>query len=578
MKNWNILGKWQMASGKWQINDLLNLLLENRGIKTKKDKEEFLNPKIENITIDNVGIDKKQLIKAIKRIEKAVASNEQIIVFGDYDVDGITGAAILWETLHKIYKNVLPYLPHRENEGYGLSKISIDNLLNQHPAIKLIITVDNGIVAHDAVEYANSKGIHVIITDHHVTTGTPPKAYALIHTTKLCGAGVAYLLAKEIKNQKSKIKNSEEKDSHLELAALGTIADLVPLTGANRAIVKHGLIKLSQTKRPGLIALFKEAGIENKDLTPYEAGYIIAPRLNAAGRIDTAMDSLRLVCTKDPIRAKDLASKLELTNRERQLILKEAVLHASSHVQKLMTNDQKLIFVANEKYQQGVIGLIAGKLVEEFYRPAIVLSIGETHTKASARSISGFNMIEFLRSHTDHFVNVGGHPMAAGFTVETSKLTVIQKMLDGSAKELLTEDMLKRTLKIDCELPFPCINTSLHKTLQALAPFGMGNPEPTFASRTVEVKNFKLLGKDRNHLKLELRSNPPAGEAGNQEVSIDAIGFGMGEFAARLKPGSKIDIAYTIDNNEWLARRSFSEGENGDTKLQLKLKNIKIHE
>jgi single-stranded-DNA-specific exonuclease len=556
MKKWNMLGKWQMANGKWQIDKLINLLLDNRGIRTKKEKESFLNPSLDDVNIKSVGIDAKQLKAAVARINKAIKNNEQIVVFGDYDVDGITGAAIIWETLHGMGANILPHIPHRTEEGYGLSIIGIDNVKIKQPDIKLIITVDNGIVAHDAVSYANSQGIDVIITDHHVASDQTPNAFAIVHTTKLCGAGVAYLLSKELRTTNQEPAN----DAHLELAALGTIADMVPLTDANRTIVKHGLSRLAKTKRLGLLELYKQASLEKEVFTPYEVGYIIAPRLNAAGRIESGMDSLRLLCTKDPNRARDLAGKLELINKERQLVLKETTEHATATVNASQLTVNSLLFVAHETYQQGVIGLVAGRLVEEFYRPAIVLSIGATHTKASARSITGFNLIEFLRLHTDHFINVGGHPMAAGFTVETAKLATLQEVLEKSAIDLLTPDLLTRSLKIDCELNLNQIDSMLYTQLQKLGPFGMGNPEPTFASIGVVVKDFKLLGKEKNHLKLSLQQ-------GDSQI-FDAIGFGMSEFALSLKPGDKIDVAYTIDDNTW----------NGNTKLQLKIRDIKIHE
>lgn len=563
MKTWNILNN----SKKVTKDDLITVLLKNRGINTKNGIDYFLNPKLSDVTAEKTGIDKKELEKAIKRIKKAIEAQEQIVVFGDYDVDGITGAAIIWETIHALGGKVIPYIPHRIDEGYGLSIRGIENIKDQKSKLKdtsLIITDDNGIVANEAVEYANEHEIDVIITDHHVPSKELPKAHSIVHTTQLCGAGVAYLLSQEIKNlhstssgqATSKIKNDQE-DTHLELAALGTIADMVPLTSANRTIVKHGLSRISNTKRVGLQELFKQAGLEKENFTPYEIGYIIAPRLNAAGRIDSAMDSLRLLCTNDRKRAHDLAVKLELINKERQLVLKEATEHAIATVKNLETKVKNLLFVAHESYQQGVIGLVAGKLVEEFYRPSIVLSIGEKQTKASARSISGFNMIEFLRLHTAQFINVGGHPMAAGFSIATENLEALKKLLEKSADELMTPEISERKLKIDCEIQLSLISPVLYNDIQILSPFGMGNPEPVFVSREVTIKDFKLLGKDRTHLKLSLK----------QEDSqiFEAIGFGLSDFAENLKPGDKIDIAYTIDENVW----------NGNTKIQLKVKDIK---
>ncbi len=560
MRNWNILNNTKNA----KTDHLIDLLLANRGINTKTERENFLNPKLEEVTIKSVGIDVKHLAKAIKRIKLAIKKQEQIVVFGDYDVDGITGAAILWETLHGLNARVMPYIPHRIDEGYGLSILGIDNIKNPDSKIKdasLIITVDNGIVATDAINYAREQGIDVIITDHHVVSDNPPKAHSIVHTTQLCGAGVAYLLTKEILKE-YQIQNTKYQiqDTHLELAALGTVADMVPLNGANRTIVKHGIKNLCNSKRPGLRELYKQAGCEKDIFGVYEIGFIIAPRLNAAGRIESAMESLRLLCTQNPARAKILAEKLESINRERQLVLKEVTEHAITGISTNKSGQKNLLVISHETYQQGVIGLVAGKLVEEFYRPAIVVSIGEKMSKASARSINGFNMIEFLRLHTDHFINVGGHPMAAGFSIKTDKIPELQKILEESADKIVTEDMLKRSLKIDSELNLSSITIELYNSIQTLGPFGIGNPEPTFASFDVEIKDLKLLGKDKSHLKLKLQH-------GDSEI-LDAIAFRMGDMFDSLRVGSKIDVAYSIDNNTW----------NGKTTLQLKIKDIKIND
>ncbi len=559
MKKWEVLSQFRIQNSEFRINNLIEILLKNRNIKTKKETEEFLNPDLDLVTPKSVGIDELQLEKALKRIEKAVKKKEQIVVFGDYDVDGITGSAILWEKLYEMGAKVLPYIPHRVDEGYGLSSKGISNLQSQISNVSLIITTDNGIVAQDAVDFANSKGIDVIITDHHVADKKLPDAYAIVHTTNLCGAGVAYLLSKELKSKSQPRRDPRTKDdNHLELAALGTIADLVPLTGANRAIVKNGLEKLCKTKRPGLMELFKQAGIDREIFTTYEVGYLICPRLNATGRIGSAMDSLRLLCTNDRNRAESLAEKLELINKERQMMMRDQVLQAIEETRDKKQEAKSLLFAASKNYNQGVIGLIAGKLVEKFYRPAIVLSVGEIYTKASARSVSGFNLIEFLRSFEKHFINVGGHPMAAGFTIETKKLDSFQKALEQKAEEIIDEDILKRKLKIDCELEFPYIDTSLHKAIQNLSPFGMGNPEPVFMTKGVEIKNVKTVGALGKHLKLELGIR-------DKELWIDAIAFGLGEDFADLKIGDIIDIVYTIDENTW----------NGNTKLQLKVRDIK---
>lgn len=552
--------KWQIqneltAKDNPNIDEIIRILLENREIITDEEKEAFLNPRLEDINFDSVGINAENVAKTITRLKKAFVKKEQIIIFGDYDVDGITASAILWETLHELGANVTPYIPHRLEEGYGLSIPGINNVKTNFPKVKLIITVDNGIVANEAINHAKKEGIEVIVTDHHTTGNILPNSLAIVHTTKLCGAGVAWLLAKEIKKQFSKSQNPE--DNHLELAALGTIADLVPLTAANRAIVKSGLQGLCKTKRIGLMELFKEARCESNKIGVYEVGHLIAPRLNATGRMHSAMESLRLLCTKNQQRAQELASLLGTTNKERQNVLLDAAKHASLSVQGRQEL-KKLLVVAHESYPEGVIGLVAGRLVEEFYRPTIVISKGEKISKGSVRSISGFNIIDFLRQSSELFVNIGGHPMAAGFTIETEKINQVTEILEKLAHEAVDESIFTRTLKIDCELPLYSITDKFYSQLQQLSPFGMANPEPTFVSKGLIVEDYKILGKDGKHLKIKVKCQ-------KSNVIIDAIAFGFGDYADSLKIGDEIELVYTVDENTW----------NGKKSLQLKVKDLK---
>ncbi len=556
MKRWEIIGHIKNKISNSKYEGLIDLLLKNREIITKKEQEQFLHPTLEEITVESVGIDKNQLTTTIKRIQEAIKQKEQVVVFGDYDVDGIAGSAILWETLRDSGAIAVPYIPHRVDEGYGLSIRGIDNIKNQIENIKLIITVDNGIVANQAVDYANSLGIDVIITDHHVVAQEKPNAYAIVHTTKLCGTGVAWMLSQKLKAQSEKLKNDDEND-HLGFVALATVADLVPLTGANRILTIFGIDVLRNSQRPGLKELFKEAAIDQSKIGVYEIGHMIAPRLNAMGRLEYAMDSLRLLCTKSQIKAQDLAMLLSSTNKERQQLTVETVLHAVGQVRNSNSGIKNVLFIADQSYQPGVIGLVAGRLVEEFYRPSIVLSIGEQYSKASARSVRGFNIIEFIRSASDYLVDAGGHPMAAGFTVETAKLTLLQKVLEKKAQEVVTEEHLTRTLKIDCELSLPAVNILLYEALQQLSPFGMGNPEPLFITKQVVASDIRLIGKESTHMKFKITQG---------EYSIDCIAFGMADKSADIQNGTRVDIAYTINMNEWNGRKS----------LQLKVKDIKI--
>ncbi len=554
MKKWETVSKFKIQNSEFRIDDVIKVLLKNRGIVTKKETETFLNPKLSVVTLESVRINKTQLNKSVARIQKAIKEKEQIVVFGDYDVDGVCGTAILWETLNDLDAKVMPYIPHRIDEGYGLSEKGIENLKLKIKNCSLIITVDNGIVANKAVDFAKKQGIDVIITDHHVPSKILPKAFSIVHTTLLCGTGVAYMLSKEFKIHNSKFKIRQ--DEHLALVALATVSDLVPLLGANRTLLTYGLLELRKTKRPGLLALFKEAQINPKEIGVYEIGHIIAPRLNAMGRLESAMDSLRLLCTLNRQRAEELAHKLGSTNRERQSVTEEAVMHAKTKVRSSKSEKDNLLFVSDKAYEQGVIGLVAGRLVEEFYRPSIVVSKGEIYSKASARSIAGFNIIEFIRSELELLVDVGGHPMAAGFTVETSKLLLLEKKLKKRAKELLDEEMFKRVIRIDLELPGSLISQKLYDAIQKLQPFGMKNPEPTFLTKNLVIEDIRLVGNGGKHLKIKFRIE-------NLEFRIEGIAFGMGE-GNGFKIGDKVDIVYNLSENEW----------NGNKKLQLKIKEI----
>lgn len=525
---------------KWEIlhanseGDIISWLLKERGID--------LHPKDPYaLTTKDVEIHKPQLISAIKRIKEAIKQKESIVVYADYDADGITSGAIMWETLHHKGANVMPYIPHRVDEGYGLSIKGIDAVRElYHPS--LVITVDHGITAKEKVAYAKRMGIDVIVTDHHVKPKELPDC-TIVHTTKLCGAGVSWFLSKELSGKHPEL---------LALAAIGTIADMIPLVGINRSIVKEGLAIINKTERVGLDALIKEAALTKVNIGTYDVSHILAPRLNAMGRIEHALDALRLLCTHRVDKAKELAQKLGLTNRERQQLTLDTALHAKNLVPKTL---KKIIFLAHETYNQGVIGLVAGKLVEEYYRPAVVISKGETFSKASARSIPGFNIVEAIRKSSDILVDVGGHPMAAGFTIETKNLPLLQKRLEDLADSELDEDKLTRKLKIDMEIPLEMVTEDLWDKLQELQPFGFGNPEPVFATKDVVVEDVRLVGNEGKHLKLQIASLP-------------AIAFGLGGMYGKIKQGETVDIAYTIDVDTW----------NGNKKLQLKIKDIARHQ
>ncbi len=542
MKIFKILNKERPDTTK----RIFNILLENRGIKTKKEVDEFLDPQIEKVTVKNVGIDVSEIKKALELIKKTIQENKAIIIFGDYDVDGITGTAILWETIFSFYKNVHPYIPHRMDEGYGLSIKGIKNLQAIVKDIGLIITVDNGIVAGKAVEYAKSNGIQVVITDHHTPGDILPDADAIIHTTSLCGAGVGYLFSTTIR---SAFQLSEDV-SRIELVALATVADLVPLNAYNRTLLKFGLEKLRNTNRVGLLALFEEARINKLDIDTYHIGHMIAPRLNASGRISHAMDGLRLICTTNKVRAKKLAMILEGINKERQALTFSSAEDAKQHVKDI----GNIVIAESSEYEQGVVGLIASRLVEEFYRPSLAISIGQEISKGSARSIPGVNIIELIRSCPDYLIEAGGHPMAAGFSMKTINLDSFKKAI-VKASEKIEKKLFVKELKIDLEIEFGQITLELYDLVKKLAPFGMGNPVPVFMTKKVQVLSLKKVGKQEDHLQMFL---------GKDGVEFKGILFNHIK-KQTLSVGDIIDVIYTIEQNIWKDKKT----------IELKVKDFK---
>jgi len=518
-------------------------LLKNRGI---KDKEEFFDPPRPDQLITQLrrylpDLDQNQLERAVERIKSAISSGEKIIVWGDFDVDGVTATAILWQTLKALSANTLPYIPDRFTEGYGLNKQGIHQLADQ--GVKLIVTVDSGITAKDEVEYANSLGIEVIVTDHHLEPEELPPAYAIVQTNELCGAGVAWLLASQLITNHSSLITG-----FLDLVAIATIADLQPLLGVNRSLVKYGFEILNQNKRPGLAALLEVAGLKPGNLGSYAAGWILGPRINAIGRLKQGIEALRLLCTQDEIKARELAHLLEAANVKRQSLTEEIYNHAKG----LVTEGDNLIVLYHDSWHEGIIGLVAGKLVEEYGRPAVVIAKGEEFSKGSARSVNGFNLLEALQNHADLLEDVGGHEMAAGFTVLNEKLERFVSALREEAKEILKTLDPRPVLKIDLEFPLQNLSYELVAELKKFEPHGVGNPEPLFAAYGVNVLEERRVGRQRKHLKLLV------------SPGFEAIWFGHGEEGG-FSLGEEISIAYTPEIERW----------NDREKVILKIRDLK---
>lgn len=554
MKN-SISKKWELLHFEQALSeeDIVDVLLKNRDFKTKKEKFEFLNPKSPfDVEVSEVGIDEIALRKSIKRIKKAIEKNEKILIYGDYDADGVCATAIMWETLYKYTKNVLPHIPNRFSEGYGINTESISSLKKKNPDISLIITVDNGIVANEAIKKASDLGIDVILTDHHQKGNILPGAYSVVHTDKISGAGVSWIFCREFLRSFSN-KDLDFASSTLDLCAIGTISDQMPLVFANRSFAKYGIEQINNTKRIGLNALFETAGLEKGKIGTYEINFQIAPRINATGRLDSAMDSLRLVCARSPNKASELAILLNKANSERQRILDEVLGLAKREVESRQW--ESVIVIAHESFHEGVIGLAASKIVEQYYLPTIVISKTDTISKASARSISGFNIIESIQAHSDLILGGGGHPMAAGFSIETSKISQFVERISNFSQDKITEEMRVRKLRIDLAIEINQITESLYDRLKLFEPVGVANPNPTFVTKNLKVREIRNIGDNGKHIKIFLSD-----ENGN---SISAVGFNMSYIQFTI--GDLVDIVYTIEANTW----------NGQTTLELNLRDIK---
>ena len=560
MKKWLIGSNKKFSAGKDVYQEIIRELLKLRGIRGKKAIEKFVNPDLRDVTWGNAGIDKKQLLKASARIQKAIKEKEQMVVYTDYDVDGITSGAIIWETIHDLGGKIMPFVPHRVTEGYGLSQSGIDKVIEQFNP-KLILTVDHGISARAEVTYAKKKGLEVIIIDHHLPPAKLPEAISIVHTTKLAAAGVSLMFAVFLYEQILGKEKAEDKlKAFLDLVTLATIADLVPLTEINRNLVKWGLEKLKNTRRVGLQALISSAGLEKGKIDVYSVSHYLAPRLNATGRILHGLDSLRLICTRDKERAQELAEKINMVNRDRQIMTDDHTAIALKTLNlELSANGNlgKLIFVESRTYNQGIIGLIAGKLVEQYHRPAIVVSVGEEFCKASARSITGVNIVELLRQTSKLLVSVGGHPMAAGFTVRRGNLAELKQSLITLSEEVILNKSMEETLAIDSVLDISLVDHNLLTCLESLSPFGIGNPQPVFTSFSAEVAGYSRLGRDQKHLKLLFKQN---------SGFIEAIAFNFADLVPSLSPGVRLDLAYTVNRDSWKGRDN----------LILKLKDARV--
>ena len=518
-------------------------VLASRGIDTADRLERFLNPP--HLPYDPgllPGMD-----AAVARLRLAVNDSERVGVFGDFDVDGITGTAIMAEGLGSLGANPIPYLPLRGSEGHGLSRGAIDHLVDN--GVTLIVTVDCGITDAEEVAYAATRGAEVIITDHHLPPDGLPAAVACVNARlpgsdypfpELCGAG----LALKVMDGLHRSWGVPYDPSLLELAALGSIADLVPLVDENRYLVTQGVESLRNTRRPGLLALFDLARISPDDLDSEKVAFQVAPRLNAAGRMGDAADSLRLLTSRSEGEAWDLAEKLDEMNRQRRVATEEAAALAIRHVE-AMPSLPAMLVVADESIPQGVAGLAASRLAERYRRPSAVLSVDGDLAVASARSIPEFNIVDAIAASSPLLVRFGGHAQAAGFTVATRNIAEVSNRLDRYAEERLGSLDLTPRLEIDAAASLEELTFDLYDWLTELEPYGKGNRRPVFAALGVSVLEARIIGHSQQHLRLRVKQNgrEMTALAFNQAQQWSALGASPGEV--------RLDLAYTLMLDNW---------------------------
>lgn len=533
-------------------------ILINRGIDTPETIQRFLDPQLSDLgdPFSLYGME-----KGIERTNRALMNNEKIVIYGDYDVDGITATSLLYIIFNKLGAQVDFFLPNRLVEGYGLSRDGIDEA--HKLGVKLIITVDTGINAVDEVAYANSMGIDVIITDHHEPREILPDAVAIInpkqpqcsYNEELSGVGVAFKFAQAL--CKALSQDEKELQEHLDLVALGTAADIVPLVGENRILTKFGIPQISRTTKPGLKSLAFVSGLMGKKISTGQVVFVLAPRINAIGRLGDAKDAIRLLSTRDERMAAEIARKLDSDNQKRKRIDEDTLNEALAQMDDIvdLKNDRAIV-LSGEQWHQGVIGIVASRLVERYHLPTVMISVTNGEGKGSARSIPGFHLCDALKQCEHLLLQYGGHKYAAGLSIQPDKIEDFRKKFREVSKEQLTDDDIQPKLKIDLELELSDVSEQFMDTLERFAPFGPQNMKPVFLTRNCEVVGRPhIVG--NNHLRMRVRK-------GNSV--FDVIGFGFGDMASQLSSGSLIDVVYNLEYNTW----------NNETSIQIRLKDIKL--
>ncbi|NJP36565.1 single-stranded-DNA-specific exonuclease RecJ [Alkalicoccus luteus] len=548
-------GPVQDVQQRTGLTSIAAKFLVQRGFETDDQIRTFLKGSTEHLHDPFLM---KDMHKAVDRIHTAVSKKERILVFGDYDADGVTSTSLLYSALTTIGAEAAWYVPNRFTEGYGPNEPAFRQAAEE--GVTLIITVDTGISGVNEAEAAKSLGVDLIITDHHEPPPVIPDGFAVINPKQedcgypfkeLAGVGVAFKLANALLGRLP--------EEFFDLTAVGTIADLVPLEDENRILASKGLQSMQDRLRPGLKALLQAAGTSRDELDEETIGFVIGPRLNAAGRLDSADPAVELLLTQDPGEAEETAGMIDALNRERQELVKEIASEAEKKVEE--QGVPPVIVVAGEGWNPGVIGIVASRLVERFYRPAIVLSLLEdgTTAKGSARSIEGFDMFQSLSKFREILPHFGGHPMAAGLTMQRADIDQLRSGLIQTAEETLKADDYLKKIHVDLEVSVDEISVKTIQDLAAMAPFGMGNPAPKILIRRAVVEQAKVIGSAKDHLKLTLTNK-------DHSSSLDLIAFRMGAAEKSISPLAELSAVGKLSINEW----------NGRVKPQMIVEDLRI--
>lgn len=540
---------------KYEGNNIVDYLLHSRGI---DDFQGFLYPELNNIPNYEHLYNSKA---AAEKIIEAVKKNQKIVIHGDYDSDGISATSLLWNFLYRdlaqylgIKVDVLPYIPSRVDQGYGLTESSLDDVLEL--GAKLLISVDCGVRDKVLIQrYIKDKQLDFVITDHH----QPPEDitenldYILVHQMypdheypqlEICGTTIVFLLIQAIKALTGMNSGITEDTEGLDLVALATITDIMPLTGVNRILVKYGLKQLNIGKRLGLRMLALRTGIEPKNIDTYHLGYVIGPRINASGRIGSPMESVKLLVSKDEKQCREIANVLNDTNFSRQQMTTSVLENAKTNI----SQNDKLIFVLGSGWHEGIIGLVAGKLEEEYYKPVLVATNNDGIIKGSARSIKGFNITKTLEKYSTYLERFGGHELAAGFTAKTKTIEEFKESIITYANENIAPDALVRNIKIDLNLGTESINSEIVEELKKLEPYGYANPKPViFLGGLVVVKKYPM-GKDKSHLKLIVK--------GDGVELLDIVMFNCFDDIEKIHENDQIDVIGSPNVNIWNGNES----------------------